>query len=76
MLLCQAQQRILNISVKEKDLGWLPILTKVTLVSADVQRKDIIHSIFHASCIPAAYSISAVQQKEMGKDDRKKKPGR
>lgn len=40
-------QALLNISVKGKDLGWLPILTKVTLGSAGVQREDIIHSIFH-----------------------------
>lgn len=76
MLLCRAQQRLLNILVKEKGLGWLPILTKVTLASASVQHEDIICSIFHASCIPAAYSISVVQQKEMEKDDRNKKPGR
>lgn len=76
MLLCQAQQRLLNILVKKKELGWLPILTKVTLVCAGVQRKDIIHNIFPASCIPAAYSVSVVQQEEMGKDDRNEKPGR
>jgi len=76
VLLCRAQQRLLNILVKEKDLGWLPILAKVTLASAGVQREDILRSIFHASCIPAAYSISVVQLKETGKGDRNKKPGR
>lgn len=46
VLLCQAQQRLLNILVEEKDLGWLPISTKVTLASAGVQHKDITCSIF------------------------------
>lgn len=63
-LLCQAQRRVLNILVKKKALGWLPILAKVTLASAGVQRKVNIHSIFHESCIPAAYDISAVNRKK------------
>lgn len=76
MLLCQAQQRLLNILAKEKDLGWLPIFTKVTLASAGVQREDITHSIVHASCMPAPCSISVVQQNDVDKDDRHEKPGR